>query len=82
MSSAPQQQGELGTRYACHIWNEFSSAGSKLWQHAKQAHLNPLEITSTTEEANAKESFLDKVYVKCVGTKLHQTPFCGYIATM
>lgn len=51
------------SRYICPICSEPSNTGQELWEHAKQAHPESLEVIGSTEGVEAKELFLDKAYV-------------------
>ena len=56
-------RGGAASRYTCPVCNQPSNAGSKLWEHAKQAHPDSQEVTESTEGVDAKELFLGKAYV-------------------
>ncbi|CAD6581792.1 MAG: hypothetical protein ASARMPREDX12_000668 [Alectoria sarmentosa] len=57
-------RGGAASRYTCPICNQPSNAGSKLWEHAKQAHPDSPEVTESTEGVEAKEIFLGKAQNK------------------
>ena len=67
-------RGGAPTRYKCPICNEPSTAGPKLWEHAKQAHPDSPEVAETAE---ARDLFLAKAYVNFYPTRLHLKSFCA-----
>lgn len=50
--------------YLCPLCSEHFTASPKLWQHAKDAHEDAVELTHYTDETTAKKSFIDKAIEK------------------